>query len=312
VLRWDVNRDATISIDQGIGDVTARSQFGVGSVEVTVSNDTTYTLTLTRGNETLTATTSVAVLEGVAAGWRLLDNLERLNPGPISGQGNWQSPDGVGLVIDLGANKVLGYQGGEDLVALKLKSLTVKESTRATLFFRVYASSQDTVNQIGANVGLTEKPIRFVGDFDDDVGPFVRFERLFEGEPVGILARNGFGGFLDPAPVTVDLDAVYNVWIDVQNGPNDELSTSDTFSIHVQKQGVAGRTTVFLDYIGDRNPAGSVDLGLPKPDLESVLAAAVGAGQGTNHRFSNPSWRSERIQTRPAGPKGLADSRIRR
>lgn len=290
-----MSKDARISIDQGIGDVAAQSQFGVGSIEVTVNANTTYTLTLTRGAETLSATTSVAILENVAAGWRLLDNLERLNPGPIAGQGNWQSPDGVGVVINLGANKVLGYDGGNDLVALSLKSLTLREGQRATLFFRIYANSADTDSVLGVNVGLTEKPIRFVGDFAQDVGPYVRFERAFTGDPVSVLARNGNGAAYDFGPLTLDLDSVYNVWIDIRNDPPDGFSTGDIYSVHLQKSGENTRTLMFQDYIGDRNPAGSPELGLPKPDLDSLLAAAVGAAQGTQHVYLDDFFLSQTI-----------------
>ena len=44
-LRWEASKDASLSINPGIGDVSAQTQFGAGSLEVTMTNTTTFTLT---------------------------------------------------------------------------------------------------------------------------------------------------------------------------------------------------------------------------------------------------------------------------
>ena len=308
VLSWDVARFSTVSITPGPGDVTGQTVFGVGSTEVTVNADTTYTLTVSRDNESLTATTQVKVLNGVATGWRLLENFEGLNPGPVGGQPNWKNPDGVASVVQLDGNRALGYDGGQDLAALDLRSKALLLGQNATLFFRAYVTPAST-EAIGINVGLTDKPIRFVGDFAQDVGPYTRIERLDVGMDINILARYGFGGAYDVGtgadftPYVLQPDRVYNVWIDVQN--NDINAGGDTYAVHIQGAGEAQRTTVFTGYIEDRNPAGSADLGLPQPNLTSVLAAAVGANQGVNTVFVDDFFLSQTgsfLSTVPVAP----------
>jgi hypothetical protein len=69
VLRWDIDPAAgvTVSIDQGVGNVTGSTVDGVGSVQVNPAVPTTYTLTATRGSDVVTATANVAVSD-----WQLL------------------------------------------------------------------------------------------------------------------------------------------------------------------------------------------------------------------------------------------------
>lgn len=59
-LSWTVANALTVSIDQGIGDVTAQTVNGSGSIAVNVASSRTFTLTATGANST-TATRSVAV-----------------------------------------------------------------------------------------------------------------------------------------------------------------------------------------------------------------------------------------------------------
>lgn len=283
-LRWDVAKFATVTITPGVGDVTAQTQFGVGSAEATVNGTTTFTITVSREGQSVTDTLTVKALDGVAAGWRLLDNFEQLTAGPVVGQGNWKSPDGVANVIQRKDNKVLGYDGGQDLAALDLKSLTLKQGEKATVFFRFHALENDNT-VLGLNVGLTDKPIRFIGDFAGDVGPYFRLDRLVDDPAINPMARNGFGAAYDfsGSGYTLQAGKTYRFWIDVQN--NDIAAGGDTYSVYVQAEDEAARTTLFENYVEDRNPAGSQDLGLPKPDLGHLLAAAIEAGQGVGTVF---------------------------
>jgi len=284
VLHWDVAKFSTVTIEPGVGDVTAQTVFGVGSAEVTVNANTTYTLRVSREGQTITRTLQVRALDGVAAGWRLLDNFEGLTAGPIVGQGNWLSPDGVGNVIQRRDNKVLGYDGGDDLVAMGLKSYSLKQGERATLFFRFHALENDNT-VLGLNLGLTEKTIRFVGDFAGDIGPYVRLDRLVDDPAIHPMARNGLGAAYDftGSGYTLQAGKTYRFWIDVQN--NDINAGGDVYSVHVQAEDEPNRTTLFENYVEDRNPAGSQILGLPKPDLSHLLAAAIGAAQGVGTVF---------------------------
>jgi hypothetical protein len=61
-LRWEVDAAATVSIEPGLGDVTALTTNGIGSTAVVVPADTTFTLTATKtGQPTETRDATVTV-----------------------------------------------------------------------------------------------------------------------------------------------------------------------------------------------------------------------------------------------------------
>ncbi|MSU22167.1 MAG: LamG domain-containing protein, partial [Pedosphaera sp.] len=280
MLRWEATKDASVSIDNGVGNVTANSIAGVGSLEVTINATTTYTLTASRGTESKTAKLTVRSVSGVAAGWRVLEDFENYVAGPILGKGSWKNPEGAGSVIDLGLNKTLGYDAGSDIIALDLKSQTLKQGQKATLFFRMYGVSDNKVLPVTIHVGMTDAPIRSSGDLNTSVGPFVRFEKFDGEDTIAVQGRNGIGGSFDPAPVTLDFGAIYNVWMDIQNDP---IETGDVFTVYIQKQGASARTLLFDKYISDRAPQGNDQaLGAATPDLTSLFVSAPGGGQGVN------------------------------
>lgn len=54
----------------------------------------------------------------------------------------------------------------------------------------------------------------------------------------------------------LETNAVYNVWIDVTNvfiGDRVYPDNYDTFSVHIQKEGEVGRTTLFTNFTSDRD-----------------------------------------------------------
>jgi hypothetical protein len=273
VLRWDASKDAVLEITPGIGSVSEHTTFGAGQLEVQVEANTTYTLKATRGEDEVSSQVAVRTVSGVAPNWRLLDNFETYAAGPISGKGNWKNPEGVVSVVNLGLNKVLSYQGGQDLSALELNSLAVNEGEKATLFFRLFAPVDEQFSNIILHIGLTEKALRFIGDFASDVGPYIRLEN-FSGI-MEIQARNGVGSSFSPEFPFLDFGAVYNFWLDIENKSIEE---GDLYSLYVQKAGGA-RTLVFSGYQSDRNPQGSPELGQPLPELKSLLVAAIGDNQ---------------------------------
>ena len=68
----------------------------------------------------------------------------------------------------------------------------------------------------------------------------------------------------------------------VQNG-------GDVYSVHIQKEGDAARTTLFQSYVADRD-AVNIDptFGAPGTNLTHLFFAAIGANQGTNNvRFDD-------------------------
>jgi hypothetical protein len=305
MLRWDATKDATLSIDNGVGNVTTNSVAGVGSLEVTVNATTTYTLTASRGTESKTAKVTVLSVSGVAAGWRVLENFDNYAAGPILGKGGWKNPEGAGSVIDLGLNKTLGYDAGTDIIALDLKSQTLKQGQKATLFFRMYGVTTNSAPAVTVHVGMTDAPIRTSGDLNTSTGPYVRFEKFVDETTIAVQARNGIGAAYDPAALMLDYGAVYNVWIDIQNDP---IDTGDIYSVYIQKQGETARTLLFDKYISDRAPAGNDQaLGPATPDLTSLFVSAPAAAQGVNAIMFDDFYlsRGAFVSTVPVAPSSF-------
>lgn len=95
LLRWDVVGAATLTIDQGIGDVKVHTVDGIGFLEVSPALDTTYTLSL---NGAATATTTVRVFPGKAAWYAARFSASELSDPLVSGAG--ADPDGDGFSND--------------------------------------------------------------------------------------------------------------------------------------------------------------------------------------------------------------------
>ena len=282
-LRWDANEDATLSITPGIGDVTPNSEFGVGNIEAVVDQDTIFTLTATRGEESMSAQVSVRTVAGVAPNWRLIENFNFLNRGTVLGQAHWLNPEGVFSVVETETNQVLGFDAGDDLAAIPLSSLALLEGQSGTLFFRMYVA--DTVSPIGITVGLTERPIRFNDDFDSNIGPYIRVDQ--SGVSASVSARNGVGGGYTPVADAIAPGTIYNVWIDAENRPFDIVGGiqmgGDRFSVYIAPEGAPDRMTVFSDFVADRDGVNfDPALGTPGLDLIYVFFSAIVANQGVN------------------------------
>jgi hypothetical protein len=94
-LEWDAISPATLTINQGVGNVMTRTVDGIGYLEVAPVTDTTYTLTL---NGTLTAQTTVRVFPGRTA-WNALHFTAPELANPLISGGN-ADPDGDGFTND--------------------------------------------------------------------------------------------------------------------------------------------------------------------------------------------------------------------
>jgi len=284
-LRWDVSKDATqVSIDT-LGDVTAQTSVGIGSTNVTLTQTTTYVLTVNRGADTLSATTSVAVVEGVAAGWNILDDFNQYPQGNLFANGYWNDTSGNSAkVLAVNGNNAVSNSLGGGIVYLNLGNLTVTENQARTLFFRIIPGPG---NASGATniVGLTDKSQRGYGDEWLNIGP-VLYAAAFTNDLIGATtnawylgARNGYTGGNTSNPIdypgpALEPGVVYNVWIDITNAPlGNFLFLSDTFSVYVQKEGDSSpRTVVFQDYMSDRDPFYIDDvLGGMLPNLDKLV-----------------------------------------
>ena len=281
VLRWDASADAALRINHGVGDVTADSVFGVGSKEVSLEATKTFTLTASRDGDSVSAEFKVSALDGVREGWTLIDNFDAWPAGSIGGLGSWKNPVGAAEVLESDSNypsQSLIFGAAQALNAVELKSLTIEEGERATLFFRVYAATEADGDTLNFNVGLSEKPIRFVGDFDNEVGPFIQFNNAESGNVVDLKAANDVGGtieFIGTQDDILEPEETYNVWLDVDNR---SIEDGDTFNVHLQQVG-GERRTLAEDYVSDRNPAGAADLGAVQPQLDTLFMAVLTASE---------------------------------
>lgn len=276
VLRWDVSSDASeVVITPGVGDVTASTVAGAGSRAVTINATTDFVLTVTRGLDSLSATTRVAAVEGVAPGWVLLDNFETYPEGFLADSSE-TFIDVRGRVIQvqsLNGNRVINMAGIADSAAtLSLATHQLLENQAGTLFFRIIP--QTTAGDVRHIVGLTDVPVRWSGDGADNIGPALSTSRITDNWFFG--ARDGITGngatlVYDDNPLAIG--AVYNVWIDITNVSMAVWPYHDIYSVHIQKEGEATRTTLFDGFLSDRDKDIVKDPVLPvmAPELDKLF-----------------------------------------
>ena len=277
-LRWDVTKNVQVEIDQGVGDVTAQTVAGLGAIEVTLPVSRTFTLTLRRGAETATAQVSVAAIDGIAAGWSLVDNFDRYTEGRLNGQGGWKDLDAVEwTVANVNGNLMAVATNNNATAVLRLGALAVTPGQQRTLFFRVYQAN-DEFALVQGMVALSDRNVRFgsdVGAAGNDIGPgAIASNELGWGLMLGGANGNGMPvEFYEPI---LQFQTVYNVWVDIQNDPltPDPFSSGDTYSIHVAREGEAQRTTVLQDYLSARGP-GAADVGFATDTLDKVILGAL-------------------------------------
>jgi hypothetical protein len=300
ILRWDVTKNVQVEIDQGIGDVTAKTVSGLGSLEVPVSASRTYTLTLKRGAEQAKQTTTVAAISDVAKGWTLIDNFDRYNVGLLNGQGGWSDLDAAEFsVVEFNGNKFAAPNTGGSTAVMQLGPLTVAEGQERTLFFRAFLVGDES-EPVRGQVALTDRPVRFGGDSGADIGPgAVISDESGAGRQVG--GYNGSNGIelFNPA---LESRTTYNVWVDIKNAPFSQdksttpptnLDTGDTCTVHVQKDGATQRTTIFTGFLSSRNPVGAADVGFTTPHLTRLIMGGLGGHSTSTNLFFDDIYLSQ-------------------
>lgn len=266
-LLWDATKDATLSISPDVGDVTGISDFGVGNTLVTITEETTYTLTASRdGEPSVTATLTVTPITGVASGWNWIEDFDAYPAGPIETKGSWNSPSGSWDVATVGATQAIITTDGNDLTGRFLETHGIAENSSRTLFFRFCLSDQELDFPFTIKTGLSEKGFRFVNDWTENIGTYVTLARD-GGGALRMEAINGIGGVAVDSGFPFDQNRSYDVWIDIVNKP---LTETDTFSVHVAPTG-GGRTTVFDNFDSDRSPDEIFLLGFPRAPIDSVF-----------------------------------------
>ncbi|YCM46591.1 LamG-like jellyroll fold domain-containing protein [Verrucomicrobiaceae bacterium 227] len=277
-LSWDASKDATLSISPGIGDVTAISEFGVGSTTVTITEPTTFTLTASRGVETpLTQAITVNPISGVNPDWNWVEDFDDLLEGPLVKQGGWLGSEGSFEVQTIGDTNAIHQTANTDLTGRFLGTHAIAEGSSRTLFFRFCASSLDPDLPIELKVGLSEKAFRFATDWNENIGTYVIFSREAAG-PLQLRAINGIDGSPIDSGVTLEPDSSYDVWIDITNNA---LGTTDKFSVYLAPSG-GTRSLVFDNFDSDRKPGEVFLLGVPRANIDHAFAVSTTlAGQAS-------------------------------
>lgn len=265
-LRWDVSKDASLVTISPLGDVTAQTSVGIGARSITQAVSTTYVLTVNRGVDTLSATTSVAVVEGVNPGWQVLDTFDQAQLGNLFNSGYWNDTSGNGgQVVSVNGNKALRATSA-GISFLNLQGLSVLETQARTLFFRLIPGTNNAA-AVTNLVGLTDKSQRGYADAFINIGPvlyataFTNVDYLVETNGWYLGARNApnsptidFYGSQVEHQTALDAVGVYNIWVDITNAPaGDPFHLSDMFTVYIQKEGGGPRTVLFQDYTSDRD-----------------------------------------------------------
>ena len=251
ILTWEGNADATYSIE-GIGEVEA--EVGVGRLEVAISEETTYTITATRGEESVSGMVTVSVREGVVPGWFLLDDFDGWEAGllrdstKIGRKEFWTdpSPNPAGFITELDGSQVLTMnQEGPETMFTLLQSQETEDNAERTVFFRMRLSGGEKAARF--HVGLTNKSMRgdgFEGDTAGNLGGWAIVSRE-EGADTGSISIGPDG---DPLDFEIALDTWYKVWLDIANSPGD---SNDTISVHIADEN-GTRVTLAENIEGDR------------------------------------------------------------
>jgi len=266
MLRWDVPGNITsATISSGVGDVTARTiaAGGTTNIAVSVTNTTTYTLTITRGVETVNRSVTVGAVKGVAAGWGLLDNFDFYKPGVLTTNGTWNAvatPDTLMVVQPTNQNRqaaCYALDGNGSGGILNLQGLAVTAGQARTLFFRMTPRGTPAAD-LSHLIGITERVGTFMYTmFANNSGP-VAYPKWDNANSAWWLGVSTGGSYLyDTTGLTPD--AVYKVWIDVTNVPIVNVpgervipDESDLFSVYIQKEGDPTRTALFENLPSDR------------------------------------------------------------
>ena len=173
-------------------------------------------------------------------------NFDQAQLGNLSASGYWNDTSGTaGQVLNVYGNKAL-RSTNTGVAFLNLRNLTIVENQACTLFFRVIAGTNNAAGVTNI-VGLTDKSQRNYDDARANIGsvlyvaPFTNFAVAVDTNGWYLGARNFPGSEIDyfgnqpQAQAALDFATVYNIWVDITNGPMAEF-VNDLFSVYVQKE----------------------------------------------------------------------------
>lgn len=175
-LAWTVGNATTVAIDQGVGDVTAQTVNGTGSIQINVAATRTYTLTATGiGGVTATRSTTVTVAPDTTAPTVTLS----ANPGTVSAPGTATLTASV--TDNVGVTQVEFYRGatliGTDSTPgdgfTQSVSFTTSDAGTASFTAKAFDAAGNTTTSAAATV-LVTVPVaadRYVAPNGSDSNP---------------------------------------------------------------------------------------------------------------------------------------------
>ncbi len=150
-LSWETTNADSLSLDQGIGDVSGATQ-----IDVVVTADTTYTLIAVNGNGSATSSVPVTVI----ATPPVIQSFTASSTNVFSGAEvtlSWQVDDATGLSIDQGIGDVTGMASTQVIVT--------NSATYTLTATNVNGSVVESVE-----ITLNQNPVLFSSDFDGNTG----------------------------------------------------------------------------------------------------------------------------------------------
>ena len=197
-LNWITDPTATLSIDNGIGNVDGQTTSGVGSIQVNPTENTTYTLTSTRGGDVETSEVTVEVANIID--FNSVD--VEVTPGSQTTL-NWTVDPTASVSIDQGIGNVdgvtFGGVGSIQVTPEAPSSTYTLTSTRggdvATATVTVGANNFACLWQVGEADGGSGDLVQENGNSNDPPGDPINKDDdwYFAGvypDPIGIMAAD--------------------------------------------------------------------------------------------------------------------------
>jgi hypothetical protein len=290
-LRWDVPGNITSAYISNVGDVTARTTAagGTTNIVIPVNNTTTYTLTITRGTEVVSKSVTIGAVTGVAANWSLVDTFDFYQSGPVATNSNspWVEmyADTTYVVQPTSCNRLakVAAASGAGGAAVLLNDLAITAGQSRTLFFRMTLEGNPTdaiTHFLGVSDRVASFPYQWLIQYNG--GPLA-FPRWDTAQWLLSVSTYDSAGLTDGA-MTLTAGSVYKVWIDITNvpivnpfGSRVEPDEEDHFSVYIQKEGDADRTTLFADVISDRELNTQDEYSAHQPD-DNINRLVMGSG----------------------------------
>jgi hypothetical protein len=218
---------------------------------------------ITRGAESVSKSVTIGAVSSVETNWSLVENFDFYPPGPLSDGGIWidMYSDTTHVVQPAGCNRLakVAAASGAGGAAMLLNDLTVTAGQARTLFFRMTMPAGSPAAALTQFLGVSDRvasfPYQWLSQYN--AGPLTF--PLWDSSNWWLGVSTNLSAWISTNEPSLMADSVYNVWVDITNvtmvnafGSRIEPDESDIFSVHIQKEGDAGRTTLFSDVFSNR------------------------------------------------------------